>query len=190
MKIKLFKIHILNLIFISLSLYGLSQDKLYVIDTPKIINPYKQFDRILFIFEKDKNIGKFTTDFIDNLTNHFESKGMQSIKAFKTPKDSKRKDKRKKFPKKVDSALNYFNPNGLIFLRFIDGGITTKFEIGDCPRSFFRFQFEYTYRINDEEPFIQMYMTRLIVDQENIDNLGLIVSDAIIEELRRKKIIK
>jgi len=190
MKIKIFKILFLNLIFISVSLYGFPQDKLYVIDTPKIVNPYKHFDRVLFLFEKDKNIGKFTTDFIDNFSNQYESKGMQTIKAFKTPKDSKRKDKRKKFPKKVDSALQYFNPNGLIILQFIDGGITTKFEIGGCPRTFFRFQFEYTYRINDIEPFVQMYMTRLIVDQENIDNLGLIVSDAIIEELRRKKIMK
>jgi hypothetical protein len=163
---------------------ALSQENLFVIDTPIIAQSYKEVNRVLFLYEEDDNIGKFTSDFINNLSRTFELKGIPSVKLFKTTNFNKTK-----YIERYDSAIRQLNPDGLIVLRFIDGGLF-KFKNQNCLRSFFRFQFEYTYRINDSVPFVQMYMTRIILDQETISDLGIIVSDSVVADLKRRNIFK
>ena len=166
-----------------ISLKGFSQSKLYHIDKPTIVTKYKEVKDVLICIEKDSTIGKFTTEFASNIAEIFKLKGGEVHTVIKTPND-----KPNVTANQVDSILKNHDPNGIIILRLVAVGIMKASVFGELRRSFV-FKFEYSYRENDIDNFVQMYMTQISVDMEKIDFAEPSTSEALITKMRKKKII-
>jgi hypothetical protein len=170
------------LLFLQFPLILLSQNKLHYIEKPTVAQRYKSVRAIYIGAEKDSIIGKFTTEFVNNLSSAFETNGIEVHKNFRTANaDPDLAGKR------LDSILQNYDPNGIIILRIMGSGIMKKQLFGRI-RSCFIFEFQYSYRENDTEKFVHMYMTRICVDIKKIDFAEPSTSEELLKQMIKKKV--
>jgi len=159
-----------------------AQNKLYYIDKPTVAQRYKDVKAIYMGAERDSIIGKFTTEFVNNISLAFESKGIEVHRNFRTAYvDPLLAGNR------LDSILQNYDPNGIIILKIIGSGIMKTRTFGHL-RPCFIFDFQYSYRENDDENFVHIYMTRISVDMEKIDFAEPSTSEELLKQMKKKKI--
>ncbi|MBK9358752.1 MAG: hypothetical protein IPN08_15450 [Bacteroidales bacterium] len=174
--------HLILLLLLLFPVTLISQNKLYFIDKPTVAKRYKSVKAIYIVAEKDSNIGKFTTEFVNNLSSAFETKGIEVHKNFRTAyADPNLAGNR------LDSILQNYDPNGIVILSFIGTSIM-KTQIFGHLRPCYIFEFQYSYRENDSENFVHMYMTRFAVDIEKIDFAEPSTNDELIKQMTKKKV--
>jgi hypothetical protein len=177
------KIYLLLIIFL-IPFFAFSQKSLYIIAKPKNINRCNEIREVICIAEADSLIGKFTSDFIGNISKTLNSNNIVTHQIFKTPKDSIGQ-----FASKNDSVFSNYKPNGLILLR-LKRGVIAKTSIFGNLENCFVFHFQYSHIISMDKEYVQLFSTTLTINANRISETGISVSNELIKMMKKEKIIE
>ena len=161
-----------------------SQSDLYYIEKPSVAKHKGPIRDALILTEMDSIVGEFTSSFVTILSSELKELGIQSHIVYKTPEDVFGAA-----ANTVDTILANYDPNGIILLTLKGSSIgkTSAFSpVVPC----WVYDFQFSYRIDDEQKYIQLFATEIIIDMKGINKVGSAIAEDILKKMRRKKILK